>query len=127
MIAGVQHIALIVSHERNLWFYELLGFHECFRKVRKYDTAVLMVGNGMELEVFVDPRHPMKSSGLEEPTGLRHFALQVSPGCTLEEEIQRLKDSTTEVLDFGPIMEDWTGVRFCFTKDPDGTVVEIRE
>ena len=127
MISGVQHIALIVSKESHLWFYELLGFHECFRKVRKYDTAVLMVGHGMELEIFVDGRHSPHIGGLDEPCGLRHFALQVSPGTRLEDEIQRLKDSTAEVLDFGPIMEDWTGVRFAFVKDPDGTVVEIRE
>lgn len=127
MISGVQHIALIVSSEKNLWFYEMLGFHECFRKVRKYDTAVLMVGHGMELEVFVDGRHPRHTDGLEECCGLRHFALQVAPGTKLEDEIERLKNSTTEVLGFGPIMEDWIGVKFCFVRDPDGTVVEIRE
>lgn len=128
MISRVHHIALIISDERNLWFYNLLGFKEYFRKERKYDTALLMEGHGMELEIFIDPRHPchpMNSS--EETCGLRHFALQISPDTTLEDEMERIKNSTTEVLDFGPIMNDWTGTRFVFTKDPDGTVIELRE
>lgn len=75
--------------------------------------------------VFHTEHDPHPSS--DEPCGLRHFALSISPGCTLEDEIERLKESTNKVLDFSSIMTDWTGVRFVFTKDPDGTVVEIRE
>ena len=126
MITHVHHIALIVSSERCLEFYKLLGFQESFRKVRKYDTAVLMYGHGMQLEIFVDDRHPnrLMYTG-EELTGLRHFALQVDG--KLETEIERLKSESPEVLDFGPIMEDWRGVRFVFTKDPDGAVIELHE
>lgn len=41
MIRAFHHEAIIVSSERNLEFYRLLGFSETFKKVRKYDTAVL--------------------------------------------------------------------------------------
>ena len=96
-----------------------MGFQETFRKKRKHDTAVLMDGYGLQLEVFIDPSHPKR--GEQEPIGLRHFALRVD---SLEAEIERLKAGDIEV---GPIMEDWTGVRFCFVKDYDGLLVELHE
>lgn len=124
MISSVHHIAIIVSSERSLEFYRLLGFTETFRKVRKYDTAVLMDGYGMQLEIFIDPTHPAHIDN-NEPYGLRHFALEVDG--LLEDEIKRLKGLTPEVLEFGSIMNDWTGIRFCFVKDYDGLSIELRE
>ena len=106
-------------------FYRLLGFTETYRKVRKYDTAVLMVGYGMQLEVFIDDRHERADV---EPIGLRHFALSVSG--SLEEEMERLSGvfrDAGEEIEFGPIMNDWTGVKFCFTKDFDGMAIELSE
>ena len=125
MITRAHHVALIVSSEHSLDFYRLLGFQESFRKERKYDTAVLMYGHGMGLEIFVDGRHERADV---EPIGLRHFAFSVSG--TLEEEMERLKDvfsSAGETIEFGPIMNDWTGVKFCFTRDFDGLAIELRE
>ena len=122
MITGLHHIAIIVSSERSLDFYRLLGFQESFRKKRKYDTAVLMDGYGMQLEIFIDPNHP--AHGEQEPIGLRHFALRVEK---LEAEIDRLKEESTEIIEVGPIMEDWTGIRFCFIKDFDGLSIELHE
>ncbi len=119
MITGLHHIAIIVSSEESLAFYRLLGFTETFRKIRKYDTAVLMDGYGMQLEIFIDPSHAPHPE--QEPIGLRHFALKVEK---LEDEIERLKGAGIEI---GPVMEDWTGVRFCFVKDFDGLLVELHE
>ena len=124
----VHHIALIVSSESSLQFYRLLGFQETFRKVRKDDTVVLMDGHGIQLEIFIDPRHPQHPSGMNEPIGLRHFALMVDG--RLEDEIERLKSVFSCAgfdIEFGTIMEDWTGVRFCFMKDFDGVNIELRE
>lgn len=126
MIQNVHHIALIVSSEECLTFYRLLGFTESFRKIRKYDTAVLMEGYGIGLEIFVDDRHPRREE--LEPIGLRHFALRTD--LSLEEEMERLKKTFQEhgeTIEFGPIMNDWTGVKFCFTKDFDGMAIELRE
>ena len=122
MITAVHHIAIIISKEEHLNFYKLLGFSEVFRKVRTYDTAVLLDGYGMELEIFIDGRHERRDS---EPLGLRHFALKVDG--RLEDEIERLKAASSEVLEVGPIMNDWRGVRFVFLKDQDGAVVELHE
>ena len=125
MFTRIHHIALIVSSERCLEFYKLLGFRESLRKVRSYDVIVLMDGHGLQLEIFVDGRHRTKSDVEEETTGLRHFALQVNG--KLEDEMERLKVESSETINFGPIMEDWRGVRFVFMKDPDGAIIELHE
>lgn len=122
MISGLHHIAIIVSSERSLEFYKLLGFTESFRKKRKYDTAVLLDGYGIQLEIFIDPSHAPHPE--QEPIGLRRFGLRVD---SLEAEIARLKSESQEVIEVGPIMNDWTGVRFCFVKDYDGLSIELHE
>lgn len=118
MITGLHHIALIVSCEKALDFYKLLGFKETFRKIRNNDTIVLMDGNGLQLEVFIDLNHFVSSS---ETLGLRHLALKVD---SLEDEISRLRGAGGEI---GSIMYDWYNVRFCFVKDFDGKIVELHE
>ena len=113
---------MIVSSEESVKFYELLGFCESFRKVREQDTIVLMKGCGIELELFIDPRHPERANNPEN-LGLRHIAFTID--VSLEDCIDSLKEKG--ITDIGQIMTDWIGKRFCFIKDPDGTPVEIRE
>jgi glyoxylase I family protein len=115
MITAVHHIALILSSEECLDCYKGLGFAETFRKEREYDTVVLLDGYGIQLEVFIDPRHPGR--GEVEPLGPRHFALQVSN--SLEMEFEGLRAER--------IKRDWLGRRYVFIHDPDGNVVELRE
>lgn len=124
MIEAVHHIAIIVSGDLCLEFYRLLGFVETYRNKREHDTVVLMNGYGIQLELFIDPSHPSHVYGPEEPIGLRHFALKVD---RLEDEIKRLRVESEEVIEVGPIMNDWTGVRFCFIKDYDGLTIELHE
>ena len=123
MITMVHHIALIVSSEECLEFYKILGFIEFFRKIREDDEIVLMVGYGIQLEIFVDGRHPVRPQ--IDPLGLRHFALKTSD--PLEKEIERLRSMLSGNLEFGQIMFDWQGTRFVFLKDPDGNVIELHE
>lgn len=70
-MVGLDHVALIVSKEDNLSFYEKLGFREVKRIERSYDTVVFMEQGALLLEVFVDPNHPERVSG-PEALGLRH-------------------------------------------------------
>ena len=121
MITSVHHIAIIVSSENSLLFYKKLGFSETFRKIRNYDTIVLMDGYGIQLEIFIDPRHPSHKDGINEPIGLRHFALKVD---SLEITINELG---LESKDVGQIKLDWIGIRYCFIKDPDGLTIELHE
>ena len=114
MIKGIHHVAIIVSSEASVDFYKMLGFNESFRKEREYDTIVLLNGFGIELEVFIDPRHPQRSR--PEPMGLRHLALNVD-SC----------NQMRKMFDCGPIVKDWIGRNYCFTADPDGNTVEFHE
>lgn len=80
-------------------------------------------GYGMELEIFIDKNHPTRYEG-DELTGLRHFALKVD---RVEDEIERLRNESSEVIEIGSIMGDWRGVRFVFMKDPDGAAIELHD
>ena len=116
MITGIHHVAIIVSSEECVRFYERLGFSVTFRKNRSFDTVVLMEGYGLQLEIFIDPRH--QSKGDTEPLGLRHIALKV-------EDVERTIEEMN--LDAEAINRDWIGKRFCNVSDPDGNVIEFHE
>ena len=109
----LDHIALIVSKEENLSFYEKLGFKEKNRIERGYDTVVFMENNSIVLEIFIDPNHPARVSG-PESLGLRHL-------CFVVEDLSKVDVKCEE------IRTDWFGRRFTFTKDPDGQPIELKE
>ena len=111
----LDHIALIVSKEENLAFYEKLGFKENNRIERGYDTVVFMECDELLLEVFIDPNHPARVTN-PEAMGLRHIAFVVE---SLEEVMS--------VVECEEIRTDWFGRRFTFTKDPDGQPIELKE
>ena len=117
MIQGIHHFAIIASSETSVDFYKRLGFRETYRRTRKYDTVVLLDGHGMQIEMFVDPNHPERATDPEN-MGLRHLALKVEK---IEQTVEELG------LEIGPIMNDWVGVRFAFTADPDGLPIELHE
>ena len=111
----LDHIALIVSKEENLAFYEKLGFVEKNRIERGYDTVVFLSCGDVVLEVFVDSNHPERVSG-PEALGLLHWCFVVE---SLEEVMS--------VVECEEIRTDWFGRRFTFTKDPDGQPIELKE
>lgn len=112
---GLDHIALIVSSEECLRFYEKLGFKEKNRFERSYDTVVFMKNNGIVLEIFIDPNHPERVNG-PEAKGLRHVAFTVD---SLEEFMK--------IVECEEIRTDWFGRKFTFTKDLDGQPIELKE
>ena len=109
----LDHIAIIVSAEESLGFYEKLGFKEKNRIERAYDTVVFMENNSIVLEIFIDPNHPERVSG-PEALGLRHL-------CFVVEDLSKVGVECEE------IRTDWFGRRFTFTKDPDGQPIELKE
>ena len=111
----LDHIALIVSKEENLAFYEKLGFVEKNRIERGYDSVVFLSCGDVVLEVFVDSNHPERVSG-PEALGLRHLAFTVES-----------LDEITGIVECEEISTDWFGRRFTFTKDPDGQPIELKE
>lgn len=117
MITGLHHFAILASSETSVDFYKKLGFRETYRKERKYDTVVLLDGYRMQIEMFVDLNHPKRATNPEN-MGLRHLALKVE---SIEDTVKELG------IEIGPIMNDWGGVRFAFTADPDGLPIELHE
>lgn len=111
----LDHIALIVSSEESLRFYEKLGLKETNRFERSYDTVVFMECEGIVLEIFIDPNHPERVN-TPEAKGLRHVAFAVE---SLEEVIT--------IVECEEIRSDWFGRKFTFTKDPDGQPIELKE
>lgn len=111
----LDHIALIVSSEECLRFYEKLGFKETNRFERSYDTVVFMKCGQVVLEIFIDSNHPARVSG-PEALGLRHIAFVVE---SLEEV---MRDVECE-----EIRTDWFGRRFTFCRDYDGQPIELKE
>ena len=109
----LDHIALIVSSEGCLRFYEKLGFKESKRIERGYDTVVFMENNSIVLEIFIDPNHPARVSK-PEALGLRHIAFTVDDLSKVDVECEEIRT-------------DWFGRRFTFTKDPDGQPIELKE
>ena len=120
MIQGLDHIALIVSSEKEISFYEKLGFEVTERIERNYDEIVFMKSENLVLEIFVDKNHPERLS-TPEARGLRHLALKVR---NLEETIEELKQKGIKTE---PVKMDWFGRRFTFVKDPDGQPIELKE
>ena len=111
----LDHIALIVSKEENIAFYEKLGFIEKNRIERGYDTVVFMENNSIVLEIFIDPNHPARVNG-PEALGLRHLCFVVE---SLEEVMS--------VVECEEIRTDWFGRRFTFCRDYDGQPIELKE
>lgn len=114
-MVGLDHIALIVSTERSIQFYEKLGFQETKRIERSYDTVVFMQCGQISFEIFIDPKHPERVSE-PEAKGLRHIAFSVDS-----------LDEVMKELECEEVRTDWFGRKFTFTRDPDGQPIELIE
>ena len=111
----LDHIALIMSKEENLSFYEKIGFKETNRIERGYDTVVFMENGSVSLEIFIGQNH-LKRMSAPEVYGIRHVGLVVEN-----------LDEYMSIVECDEIRTDWFGRRFTFTKDPDGQTIELTE
>jgi Lactoylglutathione lyase and related lyases len=121
----VHHIAIIVSdYKRSRHFYvDLLGFRvlrENYRAQRNDYKLDLQLGT-CELELFAVPGSPARLS-YPEACGLRHLAFKVS--C--------IEDTVAELENRGIVTEqvridEFTGKKMTFFKDPDGLPLELHE
>lgn len=120
VVKGLDHIAIIVSSEKSISFYEMLGFLVVERIQRSYDEVVFMEHAGITLEIFIDASHPDRINN-PEANGLRHLALRVSDVETMTAKLHLCGIETEE------IRPDWHGRKFTFVKDPDGQPIELKE
>lgn len=115
MISSLHHFSIIASSELSISFYEKLGFSVTSRKERERDAVVVMNGNNIQLEVFIDPSHPKRACN-PETLGLRGLSFKV----------QDLEKAGAQ-FECGPLMRDWFGQKYCIIHDPDGLPVQLHE
>lgn len=125
-IKGVHHVAIICSnYPVSKHFYtQVLGLpvlKETFRAERDSYKLDLLVGNGVQLELFSFPNPPDRPSR-PEACGLRHLAFQVDD---LDHAVAALMSMDIQVE---PIrVDEITGKRFTFFADPDDLPLELYE
>lgn len=125
-IHRVHHIAIICSdYETSKHFYTtVLGLAviaETFRRDRQSYKLDLRVGDRDQIELFSFPEPPARPSR-PEACGLRHLSFAVS---NLEQAIANLHQHGVEVE---PIrVDELTGQRFTFFRDPDDLPLELYE
>lgn len=126
MSFGLHHLAIIASnYERSKHFYiEALGLcvvAEHYRSERRSHKLDLALADGVQIELFSFPNPPARVTN-PEACGLRHMALRVHD---LDGEIARLAalGVATEPIR----VDEFTGRRFTFIRDPDGLPIELYE
>ena len=123
---GIHHVAIICSdYEKSKQFYvEILGFSiikETFRAERNSYKLDLKVGNNDQIELFSFPNPPARVNS-PEACGLRHLSFEVQD---IEQSVAELKSQGILVENIR--IDEITGKRFTFFKDPDGLPLEIYE
>ncbi len=124
--AKIHHVAIICSnYERSKHFYtSILGFeiiNETFRAERRSYKLDLRVGPHNQIELFSFPDTPPRVSN-PEACGLRHLAFEVDDvAATLF--YLRAQGVTAEDIRIDEI----TGKRFTFFRDPDDLPLEVYE
>ena len=125
MLAAIHHVAIIASdYERSRHFYaQILGLpviREVFREARGSWKCDLAVG-AAQIELFSFPNPPPRPNA-PEACGLRHLAFAVAD---LDPVIIHLEKAGVAVE---PVrVDEHTGRRFTFFKDPDGLPLELYE
>ena len=122
----VHHVAIICSdYRRSLKFYtEILGLRvlaEHYREARRSYKTDLALGDDYVVELFSFPDPPPRTTN-PEAAGLRHLAFQVADfdGAILELDKANFGHEPVRV-------DEFTGKRFFFMRDPDGLPIEIYE
>ncbi|MBC1275303.1 VOC family protein [Nostoc sp. UCD121] len=123
---GIHHVAIICSdYNRSKKFYvEVLGFsiiQETFRAERYSYKLDLKVAENTQIELFSFPNPPERPSK-PEACGLRHLAFKVD---NIEETVFYLNSQGVETENIR--IDEITGKKFTFFKDPDNLPLEIYE
>ncbi|MDO5103878.1 MAG: VOC family protein [Lautropia sp.] len=125
-IIGFHHIAVIASdYARSRDFYtRILGAEiiaETYRAARDSHKLDLRFDDGSQIELFSFPNPPARPTS-PEACGLRHLAFKVDD---LPAALQFLEQHGIEHE--GIRVDELTGKRFTFFKDPDGLPLEFYE
>lgn len=125
-IKKIHHVAIIVSvYEKSKNFYtNILGFKilkETYREERKSYKLDLKINEVYQIELFSFPNPPKRVNN-PEARGLRHLAFEVDD---IEDERKKLLSYNIECEEIR--IDEITGKKFTFFKDPDGLPLELYE
>lgn len=126
MLRRIHHVAIICSdYQASKRFYtQVLGLKvvaETHRAARNSFKLDLALPDGSRLELFSFPNPPPRPSQ-PEARGLRHLAFAVG---NIDDVIRHLTGTGVVVE---PVrVDELTGRRFTFFKDPDGLPLELYE
>lgn len=122
----IHHVAIICSdYQKSKEFYvDKLGFeieNEVYRKERNSYKLDLKISGIYQIELFSFPNPPERINS-PEARGLRHLAFEVDD---IEKTVAELneKEIKTETVRIDEI----TGKKFTFFKDPDNLPLEVYE
>jgi glyoxylase I family protein len=123
---AIHHIAIICSdYEKSKNFYvNDLGFSviaEHYRAERDSYKLDLALNGKYQIELFSFPNPPQRVQA-PEACGLRHLAFAVENLPVVVDALQQ-KGIPTEPMR----MDEFTGKRFVFFRDPDGLPLELYE
>lgn len=122
----IHHVAVICSdYQKSKEFYvEKLGFeieNEIFREERNSYKLDLKVAGVYQVELFSFPNPPERVNS-PEARGLRHLAFEVDD---VEKTAAELNEKGIETE---PVrIDEITGKKFTFFKDPDNLPLEVYE
>lgn len=126
MFKGTHHVAIIASDfsVARRFYVDLLGFRvvgEHYREARDSYKLDLQLPDGSGIELFTFPGAPPRPDR-PEALGLRHLAFAVEDVVACKLELEAKGISVEEIR-----VDETTGKRFTFFKDPDGLPLEIYE
>jgi len=125
-LSAIHHVAIIVSDypKARAFYVDQLGFQlirENHRAERNDWKLDLRVNENTELEIFGMPNPPARVTH-PEACGLRHLAFHVED---IEAAVAALE---AKGIPCEPIrMDEFTGKRMTFFRDPDGLPLELHE
>lgn len=125
-IKHIHHIAIICSdYERSKQFYtQVLGFTvklEQYRAERRSYKLDLCINGHYQIELFSFPNSAERAN-YPEARGLRHLAFAVE---NIDTAIADLREKEVEPEEVR--VDELTGKRYTFFKDPDGLPLELYE
>lgn len=121
----IHHIAIICSDKDSAvdFYVKKLGFpvvRENYRPERDDWKIDLKINEDTELELFIMKDHPKRLS--PESYGLRHLAFKV------DDVDSAVKEFEAKGIICEPVrIDEFTGKKATFFKDPDGLPIEIHE
>lgn len=126
MLLAIHHAAIICSqYETSKRFYvDVLGLRvvdENFRSDRNSWKLDLALPDGAQIELFTFPDAPRRPTG-PEPIGLRHLAFAV-----VDVEASKLSLQAHGVAVEPVRIDEYTGRKFTFFRDPDDLPLELYE